>query len=420
MRLRAGRAAVAGGTPRHSITRRGLFRATAATGIAAAAIGIVTGCSHNTANDDSTPAVLDEKSADYVIDPKSNKSNYDSVDLTLTASSEWTIPLGNVLHAGGETWIPMTTAGSSATPMVKASALSLGTGAVNEVVSESHTADAPNVVIYDVRCSDDVYAWSEIDLLTHDWYLYASAFSDGALTGDVSLLGKGNKNYDPPLFAVAGKRVIWLVMPSESGTKTSKSSFCYVWSLGDSKATEAIESPGRFACEPAVSDDTVTLVPRVRADSGTYYGITAYKLSDDLSDQVDQLVLPSTVKPLYAVRMGDAFAFSIEATYDSAGLLGTMGSYIGSGDGPFVALSREPFAQISGKDGLYIVKSRASYFVINTDDKEYSVLSAQNRCVDYGEYPATVGECSNFVTFSTVKDQETGYPASVSVRVFPL
>ncbi len=402
------------------MTRRGLFRAGAAAGTAAAVIGVVAGCGRNTQSDSKSPTVVNDKSADYVIDPNTNKSKYKSVDSSLKASKEYTIATGNVLHAGEGTWLPVTTAGSSATPMVKGSALSIKTGELAEVVSKAYTKNDSNMVIYDVRCSDSVYAWSELDLLTHRWCLYAAAFSDGAISGDATTLWRANKNYDPPLFAVTGERVIWLVMPSTTGTKTAKSSVCYVWTLGDSKARAAIESPGRFATEPAVSDGTVTLTPRVRADKGTYYGITAYKVSDSLSKQVDQLVLPSTVKPMNAVRIGDDFAFSIEASYDSGGLLGTMGSYIGHGDGPFVALSREPYAPIAGKDGTYVVKSRASYFVIDTDKRKYSVLSAKNRCVDYGEYPASMGSVDDFVTFSTIKDQDTGLPTSVSVRVFSL
>ena len=130
--------------------------------------------------------------------------------------------------------------------MVKGSALDITSGTLSEVVSKTHTSHNTNMVIYDVRCSDSVYAWSELDLLTHKWYLYAAAFSGGALAGDVSTLWHASKDFDPPLFAVAGKRVIWQVMPSTTGTKAAKSSSCYVWSLGDSKARRAIESPGRF------------------------------------------------------------------------------------------------------------------------------------------------------------------------------
>lgn len=404
----------------HRITRRGLFKASAAAGVAAVVVGAAAGCSHSSDEETANPTVVDDDSAEYVIDPDTNESNYESRDLDLAASYEWTIPLGNVLHPGGDSWIPMTTAGSSATPMVKGSALSIASGQVSEVLSEAYTPNGANVVIYDVRCSDQVYAWCELDLLTHAWYLYASAFYDGALSGSVSTLWEGDANYDPPAFVVAGRRVIWQVMPSLSGSRTAESSFCYVWSLGGSQANVAVESAGRFAAEPAVSDGTVTLVPRVRPDEGTFYAPTAYELGDTLSERVDQLVLPETVRPLSAVYMGDSFAFSIEANYDTGGLLGTMGTYIGTSGGPFVALSREPFAPVCGKPGLYIVKSRTSYFVIDTEDKAYSVLASQNRSLDYGDYPACTGTCSNFVTYATIKDQDTGSPTSVSVRVFAL
>ena len=100
----------------------------------------------------------------------------------------------------------------------------------------------------------------------------------------------------------------------------------------------------------------------------------------------------------------------------------SMGTYIGSSDGSdFLYLSREPFeCAAAGKNGVYFIKSRSSYIVVNANDQTYSVLSSVDRSVDYGEYPARVGECNTFVTFSSVKDATTGYPASVIVRTFPL
>ena len=236
----------------------------------------------------------------------------------------------------------------------------------------------------------------------------------------VSTLWEDDANCDPPHFAVSDSAVIWQVAPSLSGTKTREPSYCYLWHLGDSNAQRVVESPGRFAAPPAISEGTITLAPRVRADEGQYYGITAYSLADDLATVVDQLVLPQSVRPFRAVRMGDRFAFSIEANYSSGGLLGSMGTYSGAGDGPFITLVREPAAQVAGKDGLYIVKSRASYFVIDTEREAYSILGATNRCLDYGEYPASEGVCDNFVTFATVKDVDTGHPSAVNVRSFAL
>lgn len=400
---------------RHLLTRRGFFRAGAAAGVATAAIGVLAGCSHTADEDSAEPLEIDEGSATSVLD------NWQEADLDLENTNTWSIAVGNVLHVAEGDYIPVTTAGDSASPMVKGSVLSAQSGELVTLLDAPYgTTDENNTVIFDTRCSDALYAWIELNLLDHSWSLYAQRFSDGSLTGTVTTLWQADSNYDPPLFAVSGSKVIWLVMPSTSGDKTTEHSYCYVWQQGDSSASAAVESPGRFATEPAVSGDTVTLAPRVRADQGTYYGITCYSLSDNLSSVEDQLVLPQSVKPFRAVRIGSRFAFSIEANYDSGGQLGRMGYYFGTSDGQLITVSREPSADMCGKDNRFICKSNASYFLVDTDAQTYSVISAANRSMDYGEYPARLGECDQFVTFSTVKDPNTGAPTSVTVRTFAL
>jgi hypothetical protein len=209
-------------------------------------------------------------------------------------------------------------------------------------------------------------------------------------------------------------------MPSTSGTKTTDHSYAYVWSVGDSSATEAVDSPGRFAIPPMVSNGVLTLAPRVRASEGTYYGITAYEVSGDLSNVIDQLVLPASVKPFSAVRVGERFAFSVEANYSSGGLLSNMGTYIAMGDSKFVSLSREPFAPVAGRGDLFVIKSKASYFAVDVSAQTYSVLTAYDRSLDYGEYPASAGTVDTFVTYASVKDPDTGYPSEVKVRAFSI
>lgn len=399
-----------------NITRRGLMRASAAGAVATVTIGLASGCRHK-GEQASDPVVVDERAATSVL---ADDSPYSEAELSLQEQGSWDLPAGTVLRVGTGTWRPAIAPGPTAIPVVKAAALSVTSGQLVDVVTKLVMGDDPNMSIYDVRCSDQVYAWVEMDMLKRNWALYAQRFSDGAVSGSVSTLWKGDDDWDPPLFAVTGSTVIWQVMPAISGTKTKEHSFCYLWHMGDHDAQSVVESPGRFAAPPAVSGSTVTLAPRVRADEGVYYGITAYSLKDDLATVIDQLVLPQSVRPMRAVRMGDTFAFSIEANYSSGGLLGSMGTYIGAGDGPFVTLAREPAAEVAGKGSRYIVKSRASYFVIDTEAETYSILGATNRCVDYGEFPACEGTVSDFVTFATVKDAKTGYPSTVHVRSFAL
>ena len=395
------------------LTRRGFLKTAAIGSATAAAVGVLSGCSHTSDEETADPVVVDEDSAEDIL------STFEEVECPLAVENAWDLPLGNVLHPAEGTWIPVTTAGSSATPMVKASVLSLASGQLAEVVS-APLGEGATTVIYDARCSDYVYAWLELDLTSRAWTLYAAPFSAGALSGDVRTLWEADANYDPAPFAVSERSVIWQVQPSTTGSKTTESSHCYLWHSGDADAQAVVESSGRFATAPEVSGDAVVLTPRVRADEGVYYGVTAYSLSDDLATRLDQLVMPQSVRPFRATRVGERFLVSVEASYGSGGLLGQMGTYIGTANGSFSRLNREPSELGCGKDDLFVIKGTASYFVIDLANRQFSTLAAADRSVDYGEYPARSGACDLFVSFSTVKDADTGYPASVSVRTFRL
>lgn len=397
--------------PRLHLSRRGFLRGVGAATAVGAAVGILPGCTNPEQHVVPDPVVVETERSINVLE------EYEEVELALTEREAWDLPLGSVLHEAPGTWVAVTQAGASASPMVKGCAFSLESGELEETVSNV-MGEAHTLVIYDVRCSDDVYAWVELDYLTHAWTLYAARFSEGKLDGKPSTLWEGDSNYDPPGFVCVGNAVLWQIVPSLSGDKTKEHSFCYLWKLGDANATSVVESPGRFAIAPSVSDDLVVLAPRVRPEEGVFYGVTAYSLADDLATVVDQLVLPQSVRPFYATHIGNRFAISIEANYNSGGMFGNMGTYLGSGDGPFVRLAREPSANVAGKDDVFIIKSRTSYFVVDVRMSTYSILTAANRCVDYGEFPVRVGESKDFVTFATVKDEASGYPTSVTVRSF--
>jgi hypothetical protein len=76
---------------------------------------------------------------------------------------------------------------------------------------------------------------------------------------------------------------------------------------------------------------------------------------------------------------------------------------------------------IEGVRGVYsLTRHLRGIGVIDTQQETYSILGATNRCLDYGEYPASEGICSTFVTFATVKDSATGHPSAVTVRSFAL
>ena len=397
----------------HGVTRRTFLKGTAALGGAVAVASLLPGCTNPASSGDGDrPVQAGEGDAVNVTE------SYEEADLPLAEQLSWSLPPGCVLHPGDSAWAAVTSPAASSGTMVAAQALSLLTGAVNDVLP-GPVGEGANWTIYDVRCSDRVYAWVELDVLSRAWALYAQPFEGGSISGSPTELWEADAEYEPPQLCCTGGKVLWQVMPSLSGSRTAESSMCYLWECGADEARAVVESPGRFATPPTVSGDQVVLAPRVNADEGVYYGITAYSLDDDLETVVDRLTLPVGIAPFKATRIGEEFAFSIEANYQSGGLFANMGTYIGHGDGPFVWLSREPAADVAGSaKGLYVVKSTSSYFVIDTEAETYAILAASDNCVDYGEYPAVCGETSRFVTFATVKDEATGSPAEVRVRTF--
>lgn len=406
-----------------NISRRGFLRASAAAAAGTAVVAITSSCSSNAGDSGAAaPTVVDSGTATYVLGSGNIQGSYEVAadgngTATLMSAGQWSLPNGCVLRPSEGTWKPYVGPSALASAMTCAGAISVASGAHTTLVPNAR--GGTNYVVYDAACSDSVFAWSELNLVTRDWKLYAAPFVNGQL-GTALALWEGTSDYDPPQMCCSNTSVVWLVMPSASGSKTAENSSCYLWQTGGSSADEVVRSQGRFASAPTVSDGNVTLTPRVRVSEGRYYGITAYSLSSGLSQQVAQLVLPASVAPLKAVYMGDAFAFSIEANYGTGGLLGNMGTYIGTGDGTFVALPREPAADVSGKGGIYLVKTLASHLIIDTNAQTYATLVAPNRALDYGDYPASVGTTSTFVTFATVKDQDTGYPSTVTVRAWSL
>ncbi len=401
------------------ITRRSFLKGSAVAGVAAAAVTLLPGCTNTASDTPETPDPTVIPSEDGV-DALETFEYKELEELGFEYLNSYDLPLGTVLLPGEGNWIPVLSTGSSAMPMVKGAVFSAASGELYDVVTQPFTV-SPTNVIYDVRCSDDAYAWVELDMITRAWSLYGSRFEDGELTGTTVLLAQGDSDWDPPAFCCAGKRVLWQVQPSLNGNKTSETSYAYLWHVGRNDAQAVVESHGRFATAPIPSGPTVTLTPRVRGDEGLFYGITCYSLNDDLSTTIDQLVMPESVRPMAASRVGDRFMVSVEASYGSGGLLGEMGTFIEGNNGKFVCFWREPAEGACGSGDIFIIKSRSSYYTLNLRDRTYSFLSAIDRSVDYGEFPARVGEAGDlFVTYATVKDEKTGYPSKVIVRTFAI
>ena len=386
----------------------------AAAGAGVAAIALTSCSSGGTRPEAGEPQMVTDSSLMVnVLD-----GDYDYTDATLEPSATWSLPLGTMLfHNGGATWSAAMLTPESASHINTLGALSLASG--NLVTVKEAATQGDLYTYFDVRCSDQVYAWVEINYTDRSWVLFGQQFSDGSLAGSPTKLDEGDADWEPPRFTTWADRVIWQKMPLATGSASGEDSHCYSWSLGASEGVEVWESHGRFATTPRVSGDILTITPRVHDDEGVYYGLTALDLTTENFEQVDQLVMPSRVSPLDAEYLNGLFAFSVEASYDGAGNLGNMGSYFGVSGGPFTYVRREPLSQITGNGSRYLVKSQSSHLIIDTDAQTYGGLYSPDRAIEYGDFPATEGAASQVLVYSTVRG-ESGLPESVTARVFQL
>ena len=341
-------------------------------------------------------------------------------EITYEPSASYTLPVGCNVYADCETRAAVVQANQGARPFTVVGCLDYATAEYTVVIP--HPVSGDDFAPSEARCTDTLIAWVEVNNATDAWALYAAPFGGQIIsvnTPGLVKLAEGDGEWLPPQFDVAGTTVVWQVMPDPSGSFVTSYSHAYLWTLGAYEGTEVYESPGRFACEPNISGGILTLAPRIKPDEGVYYGLKAFDL-DHGRTLVDEQEMPVSIRPFRATRIGDTFAFSVEANYGYGGLLGNMGYYIGRGGGPFDYVAREPSAQVNFVGGRYIVKSQLSYFVVDLEHKTYARIAAASGCVDYGDYPATAGTVGQFVTYTAVKDSSTGVPNGVLVRLFTL
>lgn len=375
-------------------------------------------------------AVSEAAEASSAADTSSSSASADDVQTTDVLSFEdrsdtleyqpsaiYSLSLGSMPCMRGDRYAAVLRPNQVARPLTVVDCLDIQTGQVTSLLDAPMAGDgfSPS----DCVMTDRLLAWVETDNSTDEWRLYAAPHASGSLDlSDAVMLDQGDADWLPPQLDAWERTVVWQHMPDPTGPYVTNSSLAYLWRLGDQDASVAWESPGRFACAPNLNAGMLTLAPRVNSDQGVYYGVTSVDL--DGMEVVDQLVLPVSVRPFMATTIGDDLAFSIEADYGYGGTFGSMGTYIGPSQGPFLALRREPSAQVNCVNGLYILRSQLSYFVVDPIRKVFTRILAASNCVDYGDYPVTSGTCGQFVTYAMVKDEDTGVPSQVLTRIFTL
>lgn len=381
-------------------------------GVAAGAASSLSGCSTTTSQTAGAPLMLDDSHGVSVMDAYTYQDSASGISKV----GEWNVAPGTVLYPAEGNWLPALTPAEVSGNMVAISAFSL---AAANLVKVLNAPVNPDRVIYTVRATDTLFAWIELNVTTRDWTLYCQEFRSGSLAGTRFELYSADANWEPAQYTCSQNNVYFIVIPAASGQKTKESSVCFAYTLADTaqdgsaQLRRVVESHGRFGCAPAVSDGMLLLSPRRDARSISYEA--AVYDTRDLHLQ-NTLAFPAPVKPFSLTTIGEHLVFQIEANYSGAGLLGKMGTFVQVAHDEFIDVLREPLVAPAGYKNYCIVKSQASYILFNTQDETYTTIAKANGSYDYGEYPLRVGTSKDFITYSAIKNKQTGEPDSVKIQ----
>lgn len=374
----------------------------------------------------------------------------DSSGLIRTVATA-SLPFGTLIWANDDTVAACLLPCETSDPLVEVGLISLESGALRKVLTNAVSA-AEGYQIYDVRANASGMVWVEANILKGDWRVYNATLSDSTL-GPATLVASGNADWDVPSLAVFGEYSYWQMLPSEQGSQRKADSTLRRATFGQApaegeEADVVFTSPGRMACAPATSTSGIVIAPRTET-KGTYYQLT--HLDGTTGEIIDTLVLPNAMKPSEVAYGTTGFSFAFDSIYDYGDGISNLGTYtpvtaptydvhsatqdasssvLEGKRNPEEGLSEKESAEVSEKatqtvadlyssaewfrfprtpfttptwcGNLFLVKSTNVVAGVDLAGRRYFSLGTDNATQDYGEYLASCGTSSRFITYANV------------------
>lgn len=303
-------------------------------------------------------------------------------------------------------------------PLAQIGLLNLGSGNLTTVRTKAEGA-ADRFEIYDVRATSSGLIWTEANIMSGTWRIYAAKLS-GASAGAAQLLEEGDATYDTPTLAVSGTRAFWQVVPKAPNTDGLTSRLMGV-TFGSDDAACIFESARRMATPPYSANGSIVIAPRIDRAS-VYYQLT--NIDAQTGEVLDRLTMPQSMEPLEAGYGANGFMFSLPAIYDNGTAISNLGTYTPrtKPDGSYSAaqwfgFARTPSAAPAWCDDLLIVKSSYSVCGVDLAAGHYFAIDVENGADTYGDYLASSGTHPTFVTFSNIDHNPVNEKAIHACRV---
>ncbi|MCF0105104.1 MAG: Tat pathway signal protein, partial [Eggerthellaceae bacterium] len=254
--------------------------------------------------------------------------------------------------------------------------------------------------IYDARANDYGLVWLEANILDNHWILYGAEInSTGGISSPVVL--DSNKNdKQMPSICVAGNCAFWQLEPLD--TNSGQECVLNKSSFNKNNAETVYTSKGAFACQPYAAKSGLVICPRAATYSVVYQ--PTY-IDWQTNSVIDQVTLPSPIKPLLASYGTNGFSFCLNQIYkggDGIGQIGTYTPIMFSSDKDYdntewFRFTKTPVAAPVDCGGYYVVKSRLAICCINFNKMNYFQIDPPVGCESYGDFIIQSGAVDNLV-----------------------
>ena len=324
----------------------------------------------------------------------------------LSLYASWDMPYGSIVFSNTPDMCVCLVPTDSASPLTSVYTLNPLTGESHRVIQYA-VGTEDGFEVYDARGTSRGLIWVEANVFTRVWRVFMSPLYDGALT-NIQQVDEGDGEWEMPSVAVVGDYGFWQVRPRLDGSHTLDNSLLKKAAFGGTMASVAFTSEGRFATPIYPLSDRLVITPRRDFNNLTHYELT---LLNALTNSVeDTLCLQTGMKPVEAGYGTNGFCFSFDAIYDYGDGISNLGTYtpyeaVTNGkyqDRRWFAFVRVPTAAPCWCGNYFIVKSTTAVLGMDLGGARYCVLDVQEGADSYGEYLASTGTASTFVTYTNI------------------
>lgn len=408
------------------ITRRQLLYGAAGLGaLAAVAGGAGALVSSLGKSDEVAPNTL--AVPESAVTPNTDFETLESAESLLQVAGDFKLPYGSLVWANDPSIAACLIPTETGSPLSQIGLLALSSGSLSTVTKQA-VGTSEGFEIYDVRACSSGVVWTEANILSGTWRIYGAA-SDGSSVSQPSLLEEGDADWETPTLAATSGYAFWQVLPQASGAKRTEKSRLMRASFAGGSPEVVYESNGRMASAPYALEDSVVITPRA-ASSATRYQLT--RIDARTGSVLDTMVLPSNMKPYEAGYGKTGFMFSFDAIYSYGDGIANLGTYVplqavsadassfgnpAYSEAAWFRYAKNPTAAPAWCNNLLIAKGDYAVVAFDLEKRQVAQLDVPSGADSYGDYLASTGMGSTFVTFTNVDYQPIGGDAQKLCRV---